>query len=266
MAPNLDQMKLKWIHLFDTKTELPPKSYQIIMSENAKPKWIRLNHEHTLAAKIAPKNNQILKLESVRSDNLKTYWIHVHTTTAETAPKINQNIMSETKWIHDHSTIEIALRPKKQITNPRIEIVIKTYIRILPEYLLTCYSVITKIRNMKLTSNIKSLTLPISLFMINLNPPTMRGDQEHKKTTDDNWIPIKYNLWFNLRGAHKETSNHDWTPNIQSPWLSTCPNRSGRSNQRPQSTANQHYLDASLMTCIRRNEDTTTLHKKPMIN
>jgi len=97
MAPNLDQMKLKWIHLLNTKTELPPKSYQIIMSENAKPKWICLNHEHTLAAKIEPKNNQILKLESVRSDNLKTYWIHVHTTTAETAPKINQNIMSETE-------------------------------------------------------------------------------------------------------------------------------------------------------------------------
>ncbi len=81
--------------------------------------------------------------------------------------------MSETKWIHDHGTPEIAPRPKKQITNPRIEIVIKTYIRIEPEYLLTRYSAIMKIRNTKMINNIKSLTFPIFLFMINLNLPTM---------------------------------------------------------------------------------------------
>jgi hypothetical protein len=85
MAPNFDQLKLKWIHFPNTITEFPPKSYQTIMSENAKPNWIRLNHEHTLGAKIAPKNNIRLKLESVKSDNMKTHWIHVFKTTAETA-------------------------------------------------------------------------------------------------------------------------------------------------------------------------------------
>jgi len=65
---------------------------------------------------------------------------------------------------------------------------------------------------------------------------------------------------------HEEISDHDWMSTRQSPWHSTHPNRFGQSNQHPQSTINQHYLDTSLMSCKRRNEDTATVHKKTMIN
>ena len=71
---------------------------------------------------------------------------------------------------------------------------------------------------------------------------------------------------FKLRGGHKEILESDWMPTTQSPWLSTYPNRPGQSNQHHQSTVNQHYLDPPLMSCTRRNEDTTTIHKKTMIN
>ena len=71
---------------------------------------------------------------------------------------------------------------------------------------------------------------------------------------------------FNLSGYHEEISDHDWMSTRQSPWHSTHPNRFGRSNQHPQSTINQHYLNTSLMSCKRRNEDTATVHKKTMIN
>jgi hypothetical protein len=63
---------------------------------------------------------------------------------------------------------------------------------------------------------------------------------------DRTW-PFTYSLFcfmFKLSGDHKETSDHDWTPTTQSPLLSTYPNRSGWSNQRHQSTVNQHYLGA----------------------
>jgi hypothetical protein len=71
---------------------------------------------------------------------------------------------------------------------------------------------------------------------------------------------------FKLSGGQKEVSDHDWMPTIQSPWLSTYPNRPGQSNQHHQSTVNRYYLGASLMSCIRRKEDTTTIHKKTVIN
>ena len=163
-----------------------------------------------------------------------------------------------------------------------------------------------------MTNNTTSLTLPLFLFMINLNLPTMNRAHEHKKTTGHNWIPIRHNLWrnthisiekyqsivkldltsnhslqkqhtnywrdrpwsftyflfyfmFKLSGEHRETSDHHWTPTSQSPLLSTYPNRSGWSNQRPQSTVNQYHLGASLMSYIGKNEDTTTVHKKTMI-
>jgi hypothetical protein len=75
-----------------------------------------------------------------------------------------------------------------------------------------------------------------------------------------------YFFMFKLRGGHKEILENDWMPTTQSPWLSTYPNRPGQSNQHHQSTVNQHYLDPPLMSCTRRNEDTTTIHKKTMIN
>jgi len=71
---------------------------------------------------------------------------------------------------------------------------------------------------------------------------------------------------FKLSGGHKEIPDHEWTPTTQSPWLSTYPTRHRQINQHHQSTVNRYYLDASLMSCTRRNEDTTTIHKKTMIN
>jgi hypothetical protein len=96
--------------------------------------------------------------------------------------------------------------------------------------------------------------------------------KQHTNYLRDRTWSFTYYLFyfmFNLRGDHKEISDHDWTPTRQSPWLSTHPNRSGRSNQRPQhintqSTVNQHYLDTPLMSCKRRKEDTATVHKKTM--
>jgi hypothetical protein len=75
---------------------------------------------------------------------------------------------------------------------------------------------------------------------------------------------------FNLSGDHKEISDRNWTLTRHRPWHNTHPSQSGRSDQRPQhantqSNVNQHYLDASLMSRKRRNEDTTTVHKKTMI-
>jgi hypothetical protein len=201
---------------------------------------------------------------------MKPYWIHEHTITAKMAPKNNQIIMLETIWIHDYSTsAKLAPRPKTQIINPIIEMVIKNYIRIVTDYFSIHYSATTKIRNMKMINNTKSLTLSLFLFVTNL--PTMSRDREHMKTTDHNWIPIRHNLWhnthlsikkyqnmakleqtsnhslqkqhsnyirdrtlsltyslfyfmFNLSGDHKEISDHDWTPTRQNPWLSTHPN------------------------------------------
>jgi hypothetical protein len=66
---------------------------------------------------------------------MKPYWIHEHTITAKMAPKNNQIIMLETIWIHDYSTsAKLAPRPKTQIINPIIEMVIKNYIRIVTDY------------------------------------------------------------------------------------------------------------------------------------
>jgi hypothetical protein len=74
------------------------------MSENVKPNWIRWNHVHTSTAKMAPKSNQIIELETIKLDTMKSYWINEHTITAEMAPKSNQIIMLETTWIHDYTT------------------------------------------------------------------------------------------------------------------------------------------------------------------
>ncbi len=76
---------------------------------------------------------------------------------------------------------------------------------------------------------------------------------------------------FNQSRDQKEISDHVWTLTRQSLWQNTHPSLSDRSDQRPQhantqSNVNQHYLDASLMSRKRRNEDTTTVHKKTMIN
>ena len=93
--------------------------------------------------------------------------------------------------------------------------------------------------------------------------------KQHTNYLRDRTWPFTYSLFcfmFKLSGDHKETSDHDWTPTTQSPLLSTYPNRSGWSNQCPQSTVNQHYLGAPLMSCIRRNEDTTAVHKKTTTN
>ena len=57
---------------------------------------------------------------------------------------------------------------------------LKSYIRIVPEYILIHYSAATKRRNMKMINNTRSLTLSL-FFMTNF--PTMRGDHEHKETS-----------------------------------------------------------------------------------
>ena len=114
--------------------------------------------------------------------------------------------MLETIWIHDYSTsAKLAPRPKTQIINPIIEMVIKNCIRIVTDYFSIHYSSTTKIRNMKMINNTKSLTLSLFLFMTNL--PTMSGEHEHKKTTDHNWIPIRHNLWHNTHLSIKKYQN-----------------------------------------------------------
>jgi hypothetical protein len=114
--------------------------------------------------------------------------------------------MLETIWIHDYSTsAKLAPRPKTQIINPIIEKVIKNCLRIVTDYFLIHYSATTKIRNMKMINNTKSLTLSLFLFMTNL--PTMSGEHEHKKTTDHNWIPIRHNLWHNTHLSIKKYQN-----------------------------------------------------------
>ena len=98
--------------------------------------------------------------------------------------------------------------------------------------------------------------------------------KQHSNYIRDRTLSLTYSLFyfmFNLSGDHKEISDHDWTPTRQNPWLSTHPNRSGRSNQchqhiNTQSTVIQHYLDTSLMSCERRKEDVATVHKKIMNN
>ena len=77
--------------------------------------------------------------------------------------------------------------------------------RSVPECFLIHYSATTKIRNMKMINNTKSFTLPFFLFMTNL--PTMRGDHEHKKTTNHNWIPMRHNLWHNTHLSIKKYQN-----------------------------------------------------------
>ena len=111
--------------------------------------------------------------------------------------------MLETIWIHDYSTsAKLAPRPKTQIINPIIEMVIRNCIRIVTDYFSIHYSATTKIRNMKMIKNTKSLTLSLFLFMTNL--PTMSGEHEHKKTTDHNWIPIRHNLCHNTHLSIKK--------------------------------------------------------------
>ena len=157
MAPKFDQTKLNWIHILNTITELPPKTYLTIKSENVKPNWIRWNHEHTSTAKVAPKSYQTIELEAIELDNMKPYWIHEHTIIVEMAPKSNKIIVLETVWIHDYSTsAELASRPKKQIINPIIEMVQRR----VPECFSIHYSATTKIRSMKMINNTKSFTLP----------------------------------------------------------------------------------------------------------
>ena len=98
--------------------------------------------------------------------------------------------------------------------------VIKNYIRIVTDYFSIHYSATTKIRNMKMINNTKSLT-PF-LFMTNL--PTMSRDREYMKTTDHNWILIRHNLWHNIHLSIKkyqnmakleQTSNHGLQKSIQ---------------------------------------------------
>jgi len=314
MAPKTNQMNLIWIHILNTITELPPKAYQTIILESIKLNWIRWSQEHTSTAEMAPKSNEINVLDAIKLENMNPNWIREHATTVEMAPKSNQIIVLETIWIC--TSAELASRPKKHITNPTIEMALKSYIRILPEYFLIHYSATTKRRNMKMINNTRSLTLSRFLFMTNL--PTMSGDHEHKETFDHSWITTRHNLWhnthlsikkyqnmskleltlnhslhkqhtnylrnrtrsftysllyfmFNLSGHHMEISDHDGTLTRHSRWHNTQPSQFGRSDQRPQhantqSNVNQHYLDASLMSRKRRNEDTTTVHKKTMIN
>jgi hypothetical protein len=181
MVPKTNQMRSNWIHTLNIIIELLSKTYQTIMSENIKLNWIRCSHEHTSRAKMAPKSNQINVLEAIKLENMKPNWIHEHTTTAETAPKSNQIILLETLWIHDHSTsAKLASRSKKHIINPNIEMVLNSFIRIVPECFLIHYSATTKRRNMKMINNTRSLTLSLFLFMTNF--PTMSIRRHLNKT------------------------------------------------------------------------------------
>jgi len=98
--------------------------------------------------------------------------------------------------------------------------------------------------------------------------------KQHTNYLGNRTWSFKYSLFyfmFNQSRDQKEISDHVWTLTRQSLWQNTHPSLSDRSDQRPQhantqSTVNQHYLDASLMSCKRRNEDTATVHKKTMIN
>ena len=114
--------------------------------------------------------------------------------------------MLENIWIHDYSTsAKLAPRPKTQIINPIIEMVIKNCIRIVTDYFLIHYSATTKIRNMKMINNTKSLTLSLFLFLTNL--PTMSRDREHMKTTDHRWISFRHNHWHNIHLSIKKYQN-----------------------------------------------------------
>ena len=252
MAPKTNH----WIHKHVTKTKMAPNIDRIKLK-------LKRIYEHVSTAEMAPKTK-----------HTKSNWIHVHVTSSKMAQKLDQ---MKLKWIHFLNTI-IELPPKTY--TPIAKIAPKKQINVLES-----------IKSDNITNNITSITLPLFLFMINLNLPTMSGAHEHKKTTDHNWIPIRHNLWhnthisiekyqsiampeltsnhslqkphtnylrdrtwsftyslfyfmFKLSEDHKETTDHEWTPNTHSPLLSTYPNRSGWSNQRHQSTVNQHYLGA----------------------
>ena len=156
MAPKTNH----WIHKHVTKTKMAPNIDRIKLK-------LKRIYEHVSTAEMAPKTK-----------HTKSNWIHVHVTSSKMAQKLDQ---MKLKWIHFLNTI-IELPPKTY--TPIAKIAPKKQINVLES-----------IKSDNITNNITSITLPLFLFMINLNLPTMSGAHEHKKTTDHNWIPIRNNHW-----------------------------------------------------------------------